>query len=188
MLVGEKGSGTSSLINIVLKKFNLNAKVYRKEFSYTIYTEEELLKAFENILQTDNLKSTDQLIDYLNGFNDRRIIILENLEDFFLRIVDGFEALTKLLEVITSTNDKILWITTCNVHSWEYLKRVVSLNDFFIFNIRMEDINENIITNIILERHNISGYDLVFIPTAEIEKQKSYKKSKRVAETGNFKT
>jgi hypothetical protein len=41
----------------------------------------------------------------------------------------------------------------------------------------MEDLNDDIIKDIILERHNISGYDLAFIPTEEIVKQKSYKKA-----------
>jgi len=174
MLIGEKGSGTSSLVNIAIQNHSQSIKVYRKEISGTIYKEEDLLKLLLNILKLDNVKNFDELIETLNNSNESTIIIIENIEDFFLRIVDGFKAINKLLEIITSTNTKVLWITTCNNFSWQYLKKVINIDDYFIFNIHLEELDHNIIEEIILSRHHISGYDLVFIPTPEIEKQKSF--------------
>jgi hypothetical protein len=174
MLIGEKGSGTSSLVNIALNKFDLSSKVYRKEFTGTIYTEEELLDSLKNVLKLDDIQSADQLIETLNNFAERIIVVIENIEDFFLRISDGFEAITKLLEIISATNSKVLWITTCNTYSWDFLRRVMNINDFFIFNIKLKGLNEKLVENIILSRHNISGYDLEFIPSTELEKRKTF--------------
>lgn len=174
MLVGEKGSGTSTLINIVMKKMKINSTVFREEFSGTIYEEEDLLNHLKKILKLDSVKTKEELIDTLNNLNERIIVIIENIEDFFLRVVDGFAALNMLMEIVTSTNTKVLWITTCNVYSWNYLRKVININDFFIFNIKLNDLNYKIVEEIILSRHHISGYELDFVPSKEITTQKSY--------------
>ena len=174
MLIGEKGSGTSSLINIAFKNFNTNLKIYREEFSGTIYKELDLLIHLKKLLKLDSVQTIDQLIETLNNSNERIVVVLENIEDFFLRIVEGFEALNKLMEIITSTNSKVLWITTCNSYSWDYLRKVININDYFVFNIKLADLNYKIVQEIILSRHQISGYDLEFLSTEEISKQKSY--------------
>jgi hypothetical protein len=176
MLIGEKGSGTSSLINITLKKQNIDCKIFRKEFNTTIYKEEELLVFLKNMLEINDLATADELVDSLNNFKERRIVIIENIEDLFLRIVDGFDAIKKLMEIITSTSKNVLWITTCNTYAWQYLNKVVNIGDFYIFNIHMKPLNEELVEKIVLSRHNISGYYLDFVPPASIQKQKSFKK------------
>lgn len=176
MLIGEKGSGSSSLLNIAIQKFDLGKKIFRKDVGSKIFTERDLLKAFEQILDIGQIKSTEELVEVIRNYNERKIIVIENIEDYFIKTVDGFEAITKLMEIITSTNQNILWITTCNTYAWEYLKKVISINDFFIFNIHLKELDDNLIEKIILSRHNISGYDLEFLPSEDILKQKSYKK------------
>ena len=176
MLIGEKGSGTSSLINIAFKNLNPTPKIFREEFSGTIYKESDLLNYLKKLLKLDSVQTTDQLIETLNNSSERIVAVIENIEDFFLRIVDGFEALNKLMEIITSTNSKVLWITTCNTYSWDYLRKVININDYFVFNIKLADLSYKIVEEIILSRHNISGYYLEFMPTEEISKQKSYNK------------
>ncbi len=162
MLIGEKGSGTSSLINIAFKKLDSSLKVFREEFSGTIYKETDLLIHLKKLLKLDSVETTDQLIETLNNSKERIVVVMENIEDFFLRIVEGFEALNKLVEIITSTNSKVLWITTCNTYSWNYLRKVININDYFVFNIKLADLNYKIVQEIILSRHQISGYDLEF--------------------------
>ncbi len=174
MLIGEKGSGTSSLINIVLAKFDIDTRVYRKEFSGTIYTEKALVKELSSVLKLQSINSAEELITELNNFEEKIVVVIENIEDLFLKIVDGFEAIAKLLEIITSTNSKVLWITTCNSYSWNYLNKVLNINDYFIFNIELKGLDGKLVEEIILSRHNISGYELEFVPTDDEKKQKSY--------------
>ena len=176
MLIGEKGSGTSSLLNIVISKFNLEQKIYRKEFSGTIYKEVELLTSFKDLFKTENINTVDQLIQELNRFEDKRVVIIENLEDFFLRVIGGFKVIKLLLEIMTATNHNILWITTCNIFTWQYLNKVLNIKDYFTFNIHLTKLNNEILEKIIMNRHNISGYELEFIPSEETEKSKSYSK------------
>lgn len=176
MIIGEKGSGTSSLINIALKRHLSDQNIFRNEFGGTLYNEEKLLSLLSNLLKLQNITSVDQLITTINGFQEKVVVVIENIEDFFLRIVEGFTAITKLLEIITATNKKVFWITTCNLYAWEYLNKVVNIKDYFIFNIKLQGLDEKLIKSIILSRHNISGYNLYFLPSPEIKVQKSFSK------------
>ncbi len=176
MIIGEKGSGTSSLINIALKPHLKGLKVFRKEFGDTLYTEAELLKLLTNVMEFEEVDSVEQLISTINNLKEKRVVVIENIEDFFLRFVEGFDAITKLIEIITATNRKVFWITTCNLYAWAYLNKVLNIKDYFIFNIKLKELDENLLERIILSRHNISGYNLHFLPSPEIETQKSYLK------------
>jgi len=176
MLVGEKGSGTSSLLNIVISKFDLQQKLYRKEYSETIHNEIDLLNFLKKLFQLEKVKSAEELIEILNGFEEKKIVVIENIEDFFLRVIGGFRAIKLLLEIITATNGNILWITTCNSFAWRFLRKVLNIDDYFTFNIELGSLDEKLFENIIMSRHNISGYDLEFVPSEDIKKMKSFSK------------
>ncbi|MCB9258439.1 MAG: ATP-binding protein [Ignavibacteriales bacterium] len=176
MLIGEKGSGTSSLINIALNKLNPPNKVFRRKFHGTIYKESDLLDYLKDLLEIKNPESFEKLIEAINNLDERKIVIVENFEDFFLRVVDGFDSAKRMLEIITSTSKNILWILTCNTFAWNYLDRVMQIKDFFIFNIHFRELEKSVLEEAVLVRHNITGYNIAFIPSPSIEKQKSYKK------------
>ncbi len=176
MLIGEKGSGTSSLISITLNKLNVPNTIYRKKSSKTIYKEEDLLEYLKELLQMNRIVSIDELISHLQNLETRIVVVIENFENFFLRVVEGFDAARKIFELVTSTSSKVLWILTCNTFAWNYLDKVIGIKDFFIFNIHMSALNEQTIKEIILLRHNISGYDVTYLSSPAIEKQKAFKK------------
>jgi hypothetical protein len=176
MLIGEKGSGTSSLISIALDKLSVPNTIYRKKSSKTIYKEEDLLTYLKELLEINSITSIDELIEQLQKLETRIIIIVENFENFFLKIVEGFDSAKQMLEIVTSTSRNVLWILTCNTFAWNYLDKVVGIKDFFIFNIHMTGLTERTLKEIILLRHNISGYDVTYLSSPALEKQKAFKK------------
>lgn len=176
MMIGEKGSGTSSLINIFINKLNPPNKIFRKKFIGTIYKEDDLIKYLKDLLSLKKINNNDELIEAIQNFEERRIVIVENFEDFFLRFVDGFDSAKKMFEIITLTSNKIFWIITCNTFAWNYLNRVMQIKDYFVFNIHFNELEKNSFEELIMLRHNISGYNITFLPSDIIEKQKFYKK------------
>jgi hypothetical protein len=176
MLIGEKGSGTSSLISIALDKLSVPNTIYRKKSSKTIYKEEDLLTYLKELLEINRVASIDELIEQLQKLETRIIVIVENFENFFLKVVEGFDTAKHMLEIVTSTSKNILWILTCNTFAWNYLDKVVGIKDFFIFNIHMTGLTERTLKEIILLRHNISGYDVTYLSSPALEKQKAFKK------------
>jgi hypothetical protein len=176
MLIGEKGSGTSSLISIALNKLDVPNTIYRKKSPITIYKEEDLLTYLKELLEINRVASIDELIEQLQKLETRIIVIVENFENFFLKVVEGFDTAKHMLEIVTSTSKNILWILTCNTFAWNYLDKVIGIKDFFIFNIHMTGLTERALKDIILMRHNISGYDVTYLSSPIIEKQKAFKK------------
>ncbi|MBU0561919.1 MAG: hypothetical protein KKG93_20415 [Bacteroidetes bacterium] len=174
VLVGEKGSGTSSLINIALQRVKPDCSIYRREFSKTIYTEEDLLTEMRTFLKMEDVNSFEAMIERLNAGNEKRIAIIENLEDFFLRIVGGFKALNKLFYVLTKTHNNVFWITTCNLFAWRFLQKTIQIGDYFIFKIMLVEMPEKNLQKIISVRHNISGYKLNYLADETVKKQKSF--------------
>lgn len=176
ILVGEKGSGTSSLINIAVSKLNNKFSIYRKEYSNTIYKEGDLLIVLEKLLKIPDAAGTENLIGRILSEEEKRIVIIENLEDFFLRSVDGFNALYIIFDIVARTRKNIFWIFTCNIYSWNYLDRAISIKDYFTDVIKLGDLSEEELKTIILKRHGISGYNLKFLPGEEIKIAKSFNK------------
>jgi hypothetical protein len=167
LLVGEKGSGTSSAINIAIKKIDPNIEVLTKEIDTTIYKPNEVLNELRNLFNLNNAVDIDELITEVNSSNTKKIIVMENIEDFFLKIVNGFEGIKTLLRVISETNEKVFWIATCNIYTWKYFSSTININDSFTTVIEFSELSEKEIQEIIIKRHNISGYKLKFLPSEE---------------------
>ena len=176
LLVGEKGSGTSSTINIAIKKIAPDMEVLNKEVETTIYKTEEVLLELRSLFNIDNAADFDELISKINSSETKRMVVLENIEDFFLKIVNGFEGIKSLLRVISETNEKIFWIVTCNIYTWRYLNHTININDSFTTVLEFSELSKEEIQEIILKRHNISGYRLKFLPSEDVSNNSSFNK------------
>ncbi len=176
-VIGEEGAGASSIINFAHKFFDPSFKVYRTELNQSYYEEAKILKKICELLEINKqLNDFQELIDLINNSDEKKIVIIENLEEFFLKIVDGFYTLRKVFELISRTNKKIFWIMTCNLYAWNYLLKVIDIDDYFAFNIILGKLRDEELETLILKRHSVSGYNLLFTPTSEEEKTKSVQK------------
>jgi hypothetical protein len=176
LLVGEKGSGTSSTINIAIKKIAPEMEVLNKEVDSTIYKNNEVLDELKSLFNIKIAADFDELIAEINSSESKRIVVLENIEDFFLKIVNGFDGIKSLLRVISETNEKVFWIVTCNIYTWRYLNHTININDSFTTVIEFSELSKDEIQDIILKRHNISGYKLKFLPSEDLNNNSSFNK------------
>lgn len=175
-IYGERGSGATTLINFSLKKINPYSFVYRTSVDKTIYLEDDFLRYLTKFLNAHDIKSFDELADWLNNLDSRQVIVIENLQNLFLRIVGGFQSIQKLFELISKTNKNIFWITTCSLYASKYLSKTVNIHEYFSYEILLDKLEDTQIINIILKRHRVSGYDLYFTPTELDLKQSSFRK------------
>lgn len=175
-IVGEEGAGASTFINFASDLFPADAHLVRRSLTGTISTENELTGFLKELLDIPEAKTIDDIIRITLENTSKRIVIIEELEEIFLRTVTGFDNLNRLFEVFTKTNKKILWICTCGLYAWNYLIKTSHINDFFSSVILIENLSDNQIEEIIFKRHAISGYRLEFIPRKEDLKSKSLQK------------
>ena len=175
VLIGEKGAGASTVLNFALPDFDKKISIIRKRLKNNIFTEDELLQLISEIFETD-APNIEAAVDSVNSESSKKIVILENFEELFLRTVNGFSALRKMFEIISVTHKNIFWIATCNTYAWNYLDRVLNISDYFSFIIKLRNMKDQEIESAIMKRHRVSGYNLHFLPAEEDSKSKNFKK------------
>lgn len=173
-IVAEKGSGTTTLLNFFQKELTTSCDLFRLDISQCISTEEELLQIFSNELGA-SFKTSDELVSWLLE-GKKKVIILENLQKMFLKKVNGFKGLTKFLEIISLTSHNVCWVVTCTLYAWNYLNKTWRIADNFSHHVTMKEFENEVITQIISKRHQISGYNLIFEPSPSHLNNKKFKK------------
>jgi len=175
VILGEKGSGISSLLNLHRKKSN-------KYPAYTCKTEEQLYESDKFVellseqLEIKKCQSAEELIDTINKQEKKFMVYLEDLQRFYLRKVDGFTNLKLLFEIISRTQQQVMWITSCTRYAWNYLNKTIHISSFFGYVIPLEEIDPETMNEVIRARNRISGYKIVFLPNKIQENNRTYKK------------
>lgn len=176
VLVGEKGSGKTTLLNYAKNELYYDYKLNEMTTRKTVATEKELFAILKNIFAYDDVESIDELEAKILEESEQRVVICENLQRYFVRIVDGFSALQRFLLFITKTSSKVYWVTSCSLYSWQYLDKVISLSKYFHRIIHMERLSIEEMESIILLRHRTSGFNLFFNVPYSIAKTGKFKK------------
>jgi len=107
-------------------------------------------------------------VDLLEALTQqRRVIMIEELERTFIRRMNGFEALHALLELISQSWRSTLWVLSLNETAFRYLNAAVGFGRFFSYRINAMSVRQEDLQSAILLRHNLSGYRLEFAPPPE---------------------
>ena len=175
-LIGEAGSGSTTLTNFFLEELKNRHHTLRTNSYLQVYQEADFLSYFQKLFDCDPFEDLDQLVDYLNGLDGKRIIIVENLQHFYLRKVNGFACLKMFYELISRTNQNIFWLTTINLYAYHYLNKTSQIQDFFAYSIFMQPLKDEQVTNIVLRRHRVSGYNTQFKPSKYDRNSSRFKK------------
>ena len=176
VVVSEKGAGASSLTNMAQAEFSKELDVIHIRLSDTMYKPEDFLKLLCSSLDYNDITDFDELVDKILNNSTKRVIIIENIEDLFLRIVNGFDVIKKFAQIISLTNSNVFWIATCNRYAWNYLDKVINVDDYFAFVIRFDRFTNQNIQDIIMTRHSMSGYKLKFKPSINNLDDKQFQK------------
>lgn len=160
-IVGEKWGGLTTFLNHTVQNARFPYKITRFAPKKNISDGEGLILLMKEIFTNDSFENLDQVVDHLNE-GPKQIVILEDLQNLYLRKVGGFTALQLLFQLITRTYNNIFWITTTTIYTWQYLCKAIHINEFFSYTIEMGLMTEEQIVNIIWKRNRISGFDIKF--------------------------
>jgi hypothetical protein len=177
-VLAEKGSGITSFINYYLRDTAPSLKIIHEEPKTRISLANDYLQFFENLLGVEKFEDNRQIIEYLNNLPDKLIIILENMQRFYLKKITGFVCLKMFFELMMQTSRKVFWITSFTVHAWDYLNLTQRISDQFVREVQLAQLDEVTIMNIILKRNSLSGYKINFEPSDENIASRSFKNLK----------
>lgn len=180
VVVGEKGSGITTLINFFLKQTNQKlikrCHVIRAQQLYQLHREEELLDYLKAFFPDTPIASVDDLVVHLQQAREPTIFALENLEHFYLRKVGGFTGLKMLFEIISKTNHQVFWLCSCTLYTWRYLEKTVRIADYFEYIVTLQPIESQQLKEVILKRHRVSGYQVQYEAAPEDKARKKFQK------------
>jgi len=175
-LVGDKGSGITSLINYFLRKNEINLPVYRTTLSNKVYQPEQYLLLMRDVFNQRNFKNNADIIEFLNNSETNTIVIVENLQHMFLKKVNGFDCMNLFFELMAHTMKKVFWVGAYTNHSWNYLNRTIHVSNYFTAEIYAEPMSRESIEKIIFKRNHLSGFQIVFEADEETANSKNFQK------------
>lgn len=175
-LLGEKGSGKSTLTRFLSEDVFKDEKSYNLSFSKTFWKEELILKEVSKVLGLTEPESQGELVAEIKKKRKGSVVIIENLQNCYLRNMEGYEAIRSLLYVISATKSEILWVVTCSRYAWDFLNVVFNVGEYFSHTIITDNLNADQMKSLILKRQKASGYQLEYIADASTQKSRAYKK------------
>jgi hypothetical protein len=175
-LIGERGSGRTTLINFALKKVFSGKETLHIDFQKSFYDESKLLPLLKQTFKNNSAKSLTELEQTIADLPNKQICIVENMQNVFLKVVNGFSALEVLLSFMTQTQDNVFWVVTCTLYSWKYLDKVINIARYFHKVITLGPLKAEEIETVILKRHRVSGFLLEFSYFDELSKYRKFRK------------
>lgn len=179
VIVGERGSGKTSLIHHFLNK---NKQIPKAIFLSSNINISESIE-FITFLNTSFDKNFSTIEEWIAFFNTgkKRTIVLENIQYLYFRKVGGFNVLHQLSALIAATKNNVFWIVTSAKYAFQYLDKSIQLSELFAYNIEMNQIDKETIKEALIKRHKISGYNLHFKkPPVEYLSKKFLKSTEEV--------
>tara|TARA_B110000503_G_C7170283_1_gene423910 strand:+ start:1305 stop:4328 length:3024 start_codon:yes stop_codon:yes gene_type:complete len=160
VIVGEKGSGASSLLNQFVRNHS-DSNIIRRKMTTTASSTNAFLNFFDDLFEDETLVTFNGIVDFLNN-GTKRIIILEDIQHFYLKKPNGFEAITLLFELISQTAKNIFWLVSTSTFSWSYFQKTIAIERYIRHKIVLSPLNDEQIIKLIMKRHRVSGYNLKF--------------------------
>ncbi|MEQ9092283.1 MAG: hypothetical protein RIE52_14415 [Balneola sp.] len=175
-LIGEKGSGKSTLSNLLTNEVFKEEKIINIEIKQSTWKIEQILSLLGSAFDIKDVNRPEHIVNALNALEERIVVNLEGLQKLYLRNINGFEALDALWLVISETKGKVFWITTCSRYAWEFLNKVEGVETHFTHIFFTDVLSDAHMQSVIMNRHDKSVYRLNFEADESIRKSRNYKK------------
>ncbi|MFT5702698.1 MAG: hypothetical protein ACJAZX_000561 [Rickettsiales bacterium] len=161
-IYGDQGIGKTEFVE-KLTSNKPDLKIIKLEIDQKITKRDGFLKAISKVLGKE-MEEKD-LFKFLLNINQKTIILIDDCDDLFLAKEGGFEALRMFLNfLIKINNPNLLWITTFNSGSWRYLQNSLKINNYFRHILKLTRWSDENIRQLIMGKHNKTGFKLVFDP------------------------
>ncbi len=174
-IVGEAGSGKTSLLDRFLSDSLAEASILRIVIPQTMHSGNDLLEVLKTHFEVEDADDFDALSTRIRSGSPRRVVV-EGMQNLYLRHMNGFDAMERFLLFITETASSVFWMVTCTRYAWNYLDDVIQCSATFTDVVETDAMSADDIRDAILSRHRVSGYRAVFIPSDSVKRSRAYKK------------
>lgn len=176
VIIGERGSGKTTVINFAKERVFKQHPLREIDIKKTAWQPEHLLALLQKAFPDCKANTLPEMEEALMQLDEPVVCIVENIQNLFLKTVDGFDLLEQFLLLISRTYRKVYWVLTCTLYSWNYLNKVINISQYFRRVLSLDDLTREEMENVILRRHRVTGYQLFFETPEKIQKNRRFKK------------
>jgi hypothetical protein len=162
-LIGQVGTGKTSLINCLLSGLDSRIPFTVHDISRRLKTEADVIGMFREWFAIDGgITDVSELVLSLKNL-PRQGVVIESCHNLMLRSIGGRRAAETFFYILLSTRDDIFWLVTAREWPWAMLDHQISARLFVTQEIRTRFHTSADLQSAILVRHRCSGYRLLFL-------------------------
>ncbi|HKK45665.1 MAG TPA: ATP-binding protein, partial [Balneolaceae bacterium] len=175
-VVGEKGSGKSTFLNLAAESHFSEVHSVQIILRDTIWSEDVVVELLAEKLEITGAANMNDIVEAIKKNDRRRVVILEGIQNCFIRNVNGYDAIEKLSYLISETKEQVFWVVSCSRYAWRFLDKIENTSEYFSHIIRTDTLDAAQIEKVVMNRHRASGYSLQFEAGDSILRSRSYRK------------
>jgi hypothetical protein len=156
ILQGNRGLGKSTLVQKIGRELK-DVDVHYNLISPKSITSKELYAMLSKMFGHE-FHSTDDFVSFDKSLKKKRVVFLDDAQNFFLSKINGLGAYRELQEIVNLQTENIFWGIVFNSRSWNYLKGVFGSEHFYGKVFEMKSWTDSEIQQLILSRHEKTGF------------------------------
>jgi DNA-binding transcriptional ArsR family regulator len=169
VLTGPAGSGRTSLLNVLRKTTFRAAQRHTLELTERVTSESAFARAVAQALNlsmnVEGAPTLDAVAEHLRQqpVPDRlRVCVIEHFEHVFHRTVGGMELGARILNFLSETDTRVLWVATTTDATWQIVEASEPAAARLVVRHRLDPLDRGELETLIMTRHQRSGLPLEF--------------------------
>ncbi len=176
VIIGEKGGGRTTLLNFAEKEIYKIYPIKKLVLAETVYTEAAFMPLLHQLFPDVSGETLSTFEESLIKLDKKYVCIVENIQNMFLKTVDGFDLIRRFLQLVAHTQEHVYWVLSSTLYCWEYLDKVINISQQFQRVLFLDGLKREDMESIILKRHRITGYELAFEAPESLKNNRQFRK------------
>lgn len=162
LVVGDRGSGKRTLVNRVRAELHGELPVHWLSLGPHLASESRLCAAMCEATGVPYATSFAEFGRHVPLLGARRVLILENAEQLFVRTPEGLRRMQDFLDLVRATDEALLWVVLIAAPAATLLQTCLKLPLYFGQVVTIPHETGGFIETMIRSRHRVSGFGLRF--------------------------
>lgn len=159
-LVGDKGSGKSSLLRVI-EQGGKDCRVIKITVPPKLVTREAVLAFFSEQLGLDLTRGAEVLVAS-DTTREQTLILVDEAHNLFFAAIGGFAGYRAFMELVNAGTANLFWCAAFNRRAWDYLLGVFGSNQYFRNALPVPPMSDTDIQTLILTRHRRTDYSVSY--------------------------
>lgn len=157
IIVGNRGMGKTTTLQRIHLSLSQSNQTVLTRVPPKVLTKNSFFLWLSDVLKTP-ISSTEDVLSYDDKLVQKKIVLVDDIQNLFISRIGGFEAYETLIEVLGLSTKNIFWCLSVNSRSWTYLKGVYGEEHFYGETYHLSPWKDYEIQKLIVLRHDKTNY------------------------------